>query len=88
MRQIILIACSVMLISAPASAASAPADEVLDQIKFAEKLYKDKKYNKAIKEFGFIINEIRSKLSNQFGKNFPAAQKGWRKGKVKSQIWA
>ena len=80
MRSIIVVAFSMLLASGPVW-----ADEILDQIEFAKKQYQKGKYNKAIKELGFVINEIQAKLSKQFSKNFPAPLKGWKKQQVKSQ---
>lgn len=80
MRRTLPIIFSVLFI-----AGTAGADELTDQIDFAKKLYEKGEYNKAVKEFGFIINEIQAKLSHQFGKNFPAPLKGWKAGKPKSQ---
>jgi hypothetical protein len=80
MCRIFVIVLALSLVSGPAW-----ADEILDQIEFAKKQYQKGKYNKAIKELGFVINEIQAKLSKQFGKNFPAPLKGWKKQQVKSQ---
>ncbi len=80
LRPIIVIAFSILLAGGPVW-----ADEILDQFEFAKKQYQKGKYNKAIKELGFIINEIQAKLSKEFGKNFPAPAKGWKKQQVKSQ---
>lgn len=83
MRRIIVIAFSLLFVGGPVW-----ADEILDQFEFAKKQYQKGEYNKAIKELGFIINEIQAKLSKEFGKNFPAPVKGWKKQQVKSQNMA
>ncbi len=80
MRSIIVVAFSMLLASGPVW-----ADEIIDQLEFAKKQYKKGEYNKAIRELGFVINEIQAKLSKEFGKNFPAPLKGWKKQQVKSQ---
>ena len=80
MHALIIVAFSVLLAGGPVW-----ADEITDQMEFAKKQYQKGEYNKAIKELGFIINEIQAKLSKEFGKNFPAPVKGWKKQQVKSQ---
>ncbi len=61
------------------------ADDVADSIKEAEKHYRKRDYNEAIKELDFAIQLIRQKRAEEVKKLLPGALPGWKAEEAKSE---
>ncbi|APX94884.1 hypothetical protein BWR19_03465 [Halomonas sp. 1513] len=65
-------------------AASASADDVVEQIELGLALYEEEDYGGAIAELEFAINDIRSREAGRIAETFPEPPAGWSAGEAHS----
>ena len=65
-------------------AASALADEVVEQIELGLELYQEEDYGAAVTELEFAISDIRKLMSGRIAGTFPDAPAGWTAGEAES----
>ena len=70
-------ACLVLVVLAFAAGAHADADEVVEQIEAGKAYYAEGDLARALTEFEFALNTLRTRFSNQFMATLPEAPPLW-----------